>query len=207
MAGVRPKVSFANPLISGLFDSSEVPLRLLDLFSGTGSVGDVYRAAGWEVVSLDCAAQWGADIQEDILTFDYTVFPPHFFHTIWAAPPCTEYSRSKTIGVKNIAFANSIIQRTLDLIDYLRPQRWVLENPRFGDLRHQAVVQGRSFVDVDYCQCSRFGYQKATRFWGSVNVTSLSPLLCDPRTCVNVPEGSRRNELRLEMEGVSKSAK
>ena len=98
-----------------------MPPRILDLFARTGSVGDVHRAAGWEVISRDSDPAWGADIQDDILTFDYTVFPPHYFHTIWAAPPCTEYSRSKTVGVKNIAFANSIIQRTLDLIDYLRP--------------------------------------------------------------------------------------
>ena len=38
-------------------------------------------------------------------------------------------------------------------------------------------------------------------------MTSLSPLLCDPRKCVNVEKRSRKNDLRLEMEGVTKASR
>ena len=36
-------------------DATEVvaPLRLLELFSGTGSVGRAFEAQGWEVISFD----------------------------------------------------------------------------------------------------------------------------------------------------------
>ena len=43
-------------------------MKLLELFSGTGSVGNVAKTLGWEVVSLDLK---NADINEDILEWDY----------------------------------------------------------------------------------------------------------------------------------------
>ena len=44
-------------------------MRLLELFSGTGSVGDVARALGIDVVSLD--RDMMADIQTDIMDWNY----------------------------------------------------------------------------------------------------------------------------------------
>ena len=46
--------------------------RLLELFSGTGSVGDCFRMHGWEVVPLDSDPLFSPTICADILTFDYT---------------------------------------------------------------------------------------------------------------------------------------
>ncbi len=45
--------------------------RLLELFSGTGSVGKIFKARGWEVVSVDCDAKMQPTIVADIGTFDY----------------------------------------------------------------------------------------------------------------------------------------
>ena len=44
-------------------------MRLLELFSGTGSVGNVFKDCGWDVVSLD--RDMAADIQTDIMDWDY----------------------------------------------------------------------------------------------------------------------------------------
>ena len=41
---------------------------LLELFSGTGSVGRPWREAGHRVVSVDIDGRYGPEIQEDILT-------------------------------------------------------------------------------------------------------------------------------------------
>ena len=43
-------------------------MKLLDMFSGTGSVGTVAKDMGWDVVSLDLK---GADINCDILQWKY----------------------------------------------------------------------------------------------------------------------------------------
>ena len=96
-------------------------MRLLELFSGTGSVGNVFKEHGWEVVSLD--RDMPADISTDIMDWDYrnSPYPPKHFDVIWASPPCTEYSIAKTKGVRNLELANSIVQRTLEIINYFDP--------------------------------------------------------------------------------------
>ena len=45
--------------------------RALFLCSGTGSVGEPFREAGWEVTDVDWDGRCGAEIQTDITTWDY----------------------------------------------------------------------------------------------------------------------------------------
>ena len=62
---------------------------MLELFSGTGSVGAVFKEHDWEVVSLD--RDLPANINCDVLDWDYkNAYPPNRFDFIWASPPCTE---------------------------------------------------------------------------------------------------------------------
>ena len=130
-------------------------MKLLELFAGTGSVGNVARVLHYDVVSLDRDMQ--ADIQTDIMDWDYqSAYEPGHFDVIWASPPCTEYSIAKTIGIRDIEGANNIVQRTLDIIDYFQPRWWIIENPQTGLLKQQAMMTNRPFVDVDYC---RYGMQ------------------------------------------------
>ena len=44
---------------------------LLELFSGTGSVGAHWREAGLRVVSVDRDSRYNPEVCEDILTWDY----------------------------------------------------------------------------------------------------------------------------------------
>ena len=94
-------------------------MRVLELFSGTGSVGDVCKRLGCEVVSLDRDME--ADIPTDIMDWDYRSYPPGSFDVIWSAQPCTEYSRAKTIGVRKLDEANGIVKRTLKLLSTSDP--------------------------------------------------------------------------------------
>ena len=69
-------------------------MKLLELFSGTGSVGNVASTFGFEVVSVD--RDMDATFKYDIVDWDYRQYPPKYFDVVWMSPPCTEYSRALT---------------------------------------------------------------------------------------------------------------
>ena len=85
-------------------------MKLLELFSGTGSVGTVAKQLGYNVVSLDLKQ---ADINIDILQWDYTTYEAGYFDIIHASPPCTEYSMALTTRHRNIEKANEIVLKCL----------------------------------------------------------------------------------------------
>ena len=64
---------------------------LLELFSGTGSVGKVAKRMGFKVISLDIDEKSKPDILINILKWNYKKLEviPDF---IWASPPCNTYS-------------------------------------------------------------------------------------------------------------------
>ena len=155
-------------------------MKLLELFSGTGSVGNVAKTLGWEVVSLDLK---NADINVDILTWDYKKYEPNYFDMVWASPPCTEYSMAKTTAPRNIPKANEVVVRTLDIINYLNPTYFVLEHPQTGYLKKHDFMQDRYYVDVDYCKYG-MPYRKRTRLWN--NIYNWIPRPLCQKDCGNI---------------------
>ena len=157
-------------------------MRLLELFTGTGSVGHAFRTHGWEVISLDKDPKTDATTHEDILTWDHTIYPPGHFDAIWASPDCTQYSNARR-GAKtprNLVLADSLVERSLALITYFAPRAWFVENPQTGMLKGRPFMAGLPFVDVDYC-CYGAKYKKRTRIWTNV---SLAGRLCPgPNVC------------------------
>ncbi len=184
----KGKVRFETPP-SGQAQSSSVarhPRRALDLFSGTGSVGQRLKEWGFEVHSLDVDPNSCAEICVDIIKWKYrNVYPPHFFDLIVAGVPCQEYSRAKTVGIKNYKLADSLVKKTLEIIDYFDPPAWWIENPQTGDLKDRPFMKGIPFIDVDYCQFSEMGFRKPTRIWCSDNISHLFPVKCDKINCPN----------------------
>ena len=106
--------------------------NLLELFSGTKSVGKVAETLGFKVVSLDLK---NADININILDWDYKIYQPKHFDVIWSSPPCTEYSIAKTTGIRNIEYANRIVLKTIEIIEYLKPKYYIIENQQTGLLK------------------------------------------------------------------------
>ena len=158
-------------------------MNMLELFSGTGSVGRVAKNLGFNVVSLDLK---NADINCNILEWDYRQYPSEYFCFIWASPPCTEYSIAKTTGVRKIEEANKIVKKTIEIINYFKPKYFVIENPQTGLLKKQDFMKDFDYKDVDYCKYG-FLYRKRTRLWNNIKKWEPRPLCC--KDCGNIVDG------------------
>jgi site-specific DNA-cytosine methylase len=171
-------------------------VKVLELFSGTHSVGKVAKEMGWEVVSLDLQ---NADININILNWNYTEFKPNTFHIIWASPPCDTFSSIKKthLGRKNKYgkiitrddiqadmdnIGLPILNKTLEIILYFNPEYYFIENPQSSSMKQYIDLP---FYDVDYCQYANWGYRKRTRVW--TNLRGFIPKKCrqDCTSCVN----------------------
>jgi len=162
--------------------------RALELFSGSGSVGRAFKEQGWEVVSLDIDRKCGAMITCDIRKWEYSQYPRGHFDVIFASPCCTQYSVARTHGgPRDLAWADSLVEKTLEIIEYFRPRYWWIENPQTGLLKTRPFMQALPlFFDVDYCQYG-FPFRKRTRLW--TNAPFEPRPLCNKRTCPFVSNG------------------
>jgi len=154
---------------------------LLELFSGTGSVGKAAKKAGFkEVISIDLEEKFNPTIVADLLKLDYKKLPTPDF--IWASPPCTAFSvfnhsfkqphidydtmkpltETGVIGLKLLA-------RTLTIIKYFKKKnpnlKFVIENPR-GYMRRMKSLSNFIRTTTAYGQYG-FSYRKPTDFWSN----------------------------------------
>ena len=138
---------------------------LLELFSGTGSVGKVASELGYTVISLD--RDMRASIQIDIMDWDYTDFNPRMFDVIWASPP----------------IANEVVKRTLDIIEYFKPKYWIIERPHAGLSHDQKMMNGVPYNDIDYCKYGML-YRKRTRMWNNIDLWRPKSLCT--KNCISI---------------------
>ena len=111
-------------------------MKLLELFSGTGSVGEPFRNAGHDVVSVDINGR--ADITEDILQLSYCKLETP--DVIWSSPPCENFSIARTRAKKprNFALADALVSKTWEIIIFPKPKpRAVMV---FGKSRYQFAL-------------------------------------------------------------------
>ena len=169
-------------------------MRLLELFSGTGSVGLPFRRNNHEVIAVDIDSRFGCEIQEDILQLDYTKLPTP--DVIWASCPCDQYSPARTRAKtpRNLALADSLVARTLEIIEHFQKLNpalmWFIENGNTTMLWRRPVAKDLTkFVVLDYCQYNSPGYRKRTRIAHSENIAWALRKLCDPKTCPQCIDG------------------
>tara|TARA_R100001086_G_scaffold78374_1_gene37979 strand:+ start:1438 stop:2208 length:771 start_codon:yes stop_codon:yes gene_type:complete len=186
-------------------------MKVLELFSGTGSVKKVCDKLEWDSVSVDMILP--ADHQIDIMDFDYKQYPKDYFDIVWASPPCTNYSALKNCwfnrklkdgtiytkeqNLKEQDEADKLVLKSFEIIEYFNPKLWFLENPQTGNLKNREIMKDKPFYDVDYCMYSDWGYKKRTRIW--TNKKEFNNKLCDGSgACGNMIEvptnGAKRHD-------------
>jgi site-specific DNA-cytosine methylase len=173
-------------------------MKVLELFSGTGSVGKCCKQLGWDVVSVDMILP--ADHKCDIMDFDYKQYSKDNFDIVWASPPCTNYTPlkdcnlgrmvkgeiyTKEIVEENMKKDDKLVLKTLEIIDYFKPHYWFIENPALSRMKDRPFMKELDNYVVDYCMYSNWGYRKRTRIW--TNRKDFKPKLCDGKgTCGNM---------------------
>jgi hypothetical protein len=163
-------------------------LQFLVLFSGTGSVerAIAVKYPNATIISLDIDEKWKPTHCCDILDwvkpgegsmYDYA---PGYFDFIWASPPCTEYSRAKTVGTRDLQGADNRVNAMLQALRFLQPRYYVIENPQ--GLLHERRVMYSSLGDdwlpdmkqeVTYCMYGTT-FKKPTHLW--TNLMLARPL-------------------------------
>ena len=182
-------------------------MKVLELFSGTGSVGKVFKRMGYNVISLDLHK---ADINTDIMEWDYKKYDKDEFDIIWASPPCVYFSqlRLTNIGRRlkcyNMQVATRemidkdmvekgvpVLRKTQEIIDYFNCKYWFIENPQTGRMKN--YMENIPYYDVDYCKYSReddvFDYRKRTRIW--TNLKNFNNKMCK-KDCKHIVKTEKR---------------
>ena len=62
-------------------------MKILDLFCGSKSIANVFKAKGHDVLTYDFDEQHNPDICDDIMNFDFYNIPEWKPDVIWASPP------------------------------------------------------------------------------------------------------------------------
>ena len=185
----------------------------LELFSGTHSFGKVSSKMGYNVVSLDrdlgdmCPFKSGykskKHIKEDIMTWNYKIYPRGYFKLITASPSCfywspmrkTHYGKKLKVHCGKIfteeilnedinKYGIPMVDKVFEIFEYFNPKYFILENPKLGSMKGY-INDLIPYKDADYCRYG-FDYKKPTRFW--TNIEGLELKKCNhkkhlARTC------------------------
>jgi hypothetical protein len=148
-------------------------MRTLEIFSGTQSFSKGIKrlSSENETITVDILDKFNPTHIEDILTWNYKQYPVGYFNIIWCSPPCTEYSKAKSRGVRNLDGADILVRRSFEIIDYFQPQAWIVENVGTGLLvkRMESIRSGLSSYLVDYCVYGK-PYRKRTILWSNIHL-------------------------------------
>jgi len=135
-------------------------MKVLELFAGSRSFSKVAEEMGMQTFTSDYKDFEKIDYVCDILDFNINKIPfqPDI---IWASPPCTTFSiascyhhwnKDRTPKTKECVKGIEIVKKTLDIINYLKPKYFYIENPR-GLLRKMDFMDNVGIRNtLTYCQ-------------------------------------------------------
>jgi len=185
-------------------------MKVLELFSGTHSIGVICKEKGFDVLSLDRDLNEFSKlydyvstnhIQDDIMTWNYKQFKPEHFDLITMSPVCQWWSQMRRcrVSVEKIEedinnLGKPMVDRCIEILNYLKPKYYWIENPETGVMKKYMKdkyphIHSKNYI-VDYCQYDdNIKYQKRTIFW--TNIPNFKPKLCSGEgNCPNM-DGKR----------------
>ena len=144
-------------------------MKILELFSGTGSIGKAFPND--EVISVDMNSDFNPTHLVSIFDFDYKQYD--FFDYIHASPPCKWYSGLQTVNEIMVEEESDVlVKKALEIIHYFNPNYWTMENPMS---RSSLALTKRPFMsEYNYTTCSYCMYdypiRKNTIFFNNFNL-------------------------------------
>lgn len=150
----------------------------VDLCSGLGGFSQAFIDAGWEVIRIDNDPKFKdvpntmiADVC-DLETIK-NIIGERKVNVVLASPPCERFSIAMpTWPKKGIGKALSIVGACLEIIVELKPEYWMLENPK-GRLRW-FLGKPRQSIHLN-----SLGYRtlKPTDLWGNIPLPLLNDVV------------------------------
>ena len=188
--------------------------KLLELFAGTHTLSDVFKAHGWETYTVDwdekCDVDLHADIGELSMT-DIKELCGGFPDVIWASPDCTTYSvaalgkHRRKVGdelvpitdyarqcdnINRHVVALIIACEVMKKVKEHKPFYYFIENPR-GAMRKMPWLEGLPRYTVTYCQYGE-DRMKPTDIWTNHPFPNFKPPCKNGDPChVRAPRGAR----------------
>jgi hypothetical protein len=184
-------------------------MNILELFSGSRSIGKIGEERGHNVFSSDFQDFPNTNYVVDIMEFDVNKVP-FIPNMIWASPPCESFSVA-SIGrhwVKGEVFTPktdnarkgvAMLEKTLEIIKHfqtLNPNLvWYVENPR-GKMRKYPKWQNHfneawKLNGVTYCQYGDTR-MKPTDIWNNNPFWVSKPMCKNGDSChQSAPRGSQ----------------
>lgn len=174
-------------------------MRILDLFSGTGSATKAFSDAGHEVIGVELDEKFNAHERDVLkLSAQYLIDTYGEFDFIWASPPCTTFSIASCghhwkngQPSKKALEAIELVKHTIALIKELKPKYgYIIENPR-GLLRKQDFMQHLPRQTITYCQYGDTR-MKPTDLWGYIENWKPKVMCKNGDTCHEAaPRGAK----------------
>tara|TARA_R110000737_G_scaffold239069_1_gene251096 strand:- start:68 stop:700 length:633 start_codon:yes stop_codon:yes gene_type:complete len=175
-------------------------MKVLELFAGSRSFSKVAEELGMETFTTDINPFYKIDYVSDILNFDESKIPfkPDI---IWASPPCTTFSiascsthwtKDKIPKTKKCLQGIKMIEKTIEIIQMLKPQVFYIENPR-GLLRKMEFMNNDMFIrrTITYCQYGD-NRMKPTDIWTNDKEWNPREMCKNGMPChKSAPRGSR----------------
>ena len=151
-------------------------MAVIDLYSGIGGWTLGFKMAGVEVLS---SYEWWKDAnnthnknfnsdhsERDIRKLEIDDLPdPALIDFVVGSPPCTQFSLANRGGKGDIADGLVDIKKFLEVVEYLKPKYWAMENvPRVAGILEKEISETGSlshfkylFDDIRIYKASDFG--------------------------------------------------